>query len=66
MPAVRQVLFTDVQITIRQTVVLLPVLGYWSELCSYWITQNGPASDWLLIKRHCISKEGLPRVQVQN
>jgi hypothetical protein len=19
---------------------LLPVLGYWSELCSYWLTQN--------------------------
>ncbi len=40
MQAVRQVVFTDVQITIRQIVAVLPVLGYWSELCSYWLTQN--------------------------
>jgi hypothetical protein len=31
----------NVQITIRQRVAVLPVLGYWSELCSYWLTQNG-------------------------
>jgi hypothetical protein len=24
------------------------------------------ASDWLLIKRHCIDKKGLPGVQLQN
>jgi hypothetical protein len=40
MQAVRQVVFTDVQITIRQRIAVLPVLGYWSELCSYWLTQN--------------------------
>ncbi len=39
-PAVRQVVFADVQITIRQRVAVLLVLGYWSELCSYWLTQN--------------------------
>ena len=38
--AVRQAVFTDAQITIRQTVAVLPVLGYWSELCSYWLTRN--------------------------
>jgi hypothetical protein len=38
--AMRQVVFTDVQITILQRVAVLPVLGYWSELCSYWLTQN--------------------------
>ncbi len=32
--------FADVEITIRQRVAVLPVLGYWSELCSYWLTQN--------------------------
>ncbi len=53
-PAVRQVVFTDVQITIR---------------CSEIDQSNAPiglhaASDWLLIKRHCIGK--LPGVQVQN
>jgi hypothetical protein len=64
-PAVRQVVFTDVQITIRQRVAVLPVLGYWSELGSYWLTQNQPATDWLLIKRHYLGKKGLPVVQVQ-
>ena len=39
-PAVRQVVFADVQITIPQRVAVLPVLGYGSELCSYWLTQN--------------------------
>ena len=39
-PAVRQVVFADVQITIRQRAAVLPVLGYWSELCSYWLTEN--------------------------
>jgi hypothetical protein len=34
------VVFTDVQITIRQRVAVLPVLEYWSELCSYWLTQK--------------------------
>jgi hypothetical protein len=32
------VVFADVQITIRQRVAVLPVLGYWSELFSYWLT----------------------------
>jgi hypothetical protein len=39
-PAVHQVVFSDVQITIRQRIAVLPVLEYWSELCSYWLTQN--------------------------
>jgi hypothetical protein len=39
-PAVRQVVFADVQITIWQGVAVLRLLGYWSELCSYWLIQN--------------------------
>ncbi len=39
-PAVCQVALTDVQKTIRQRVAVLLVLGYWSELWSYWLSQN--------------------------
>jgi hypothetical protein len=57
-PAVRQVVFTDGQITIRQRVAVLPVLGYWSELCSdigqsfapIGLHKTDAASDWLRIK----------------
>jgi hypothetical protein len=37
---IKQVVFTGVQITILQRVAVLPVLGYWSEFCPYWLTQN--------------------------
>ncbi len=65
-PTVHQVVFTDVQITIRQRVAVLSVLGYWSELCSYGLHKTATASDWLLIKWHYLGKKGLPEVQVQN
>ncbi len=60
MPAVRQVVFADVQITIRQRVAVLPVLGYWSELAPIGLHKTDAASDWLLIKRHYLGKKGLP------
>ena len=67
-PAVRQVVFADVQITIRQRVAVLPVLGYWSELCSYWLTQNRRCL-WLVAYKttlpQYLCKKGLPGVQVQ-
>jgi hypothetical protein len=50
MQAVRQVVFADVLIVGR-----LDVHG-----------QSFAASDWLLIKRICISMKGLLGVQVQN
>jgi hypothetical protein len=57
-PAVRQVAFADVQTTIRQRLAVFPVLGYWSELFSYWLTQTDAAFDWLIIKRHCQACRG--------
>jgi hypothetical protein len=62
-PAVRQVVFADVQITSRQRVAVLPVLGYWSELLSYWLTQNRRCL-WLVA--HKTTLPGLPGVQFQN
>jgi hypothetical protein len=49
-PAVRQVVFADVQITIPQRVAVLPLLGYWSELYPIGLHKTDAASDWLLIK----------------
>jgi hypothetical protein len=63
-PAVRQVVFAGVQITIRQRVAVPLVLGYWSELAPIGLHKTNAASDWLLIKQHCIAKKGLPGVQV--
>jgi len=57
MQAVRQVVFTDVQISIRQRAAVLPVLGYWSALCSYWLTQNRRCL-WLVA-----DKKTLPQVR---
>ncbi len=65
-PAVGQVVFIDVQITTRQRVAVLPVLGYWSELCSYWLTQNGRCLWLVAHKRHYNGKKGLPGVELQN
>jgi hypothetical protein len=31
-----------------------------------WILLTDAASDWLIKKRHCIGKKGLPGVQLQN
>jgi hypothetical protein len=53
MPAVYQVVFSDVQITIRPRVEVHPVLGYWSELCSNWLTQNRHY-DTALIRTACL------------
>jgi hypothetical protein len=62
---VRQVVFTDVQITIRQRVADLLVLGYWSELSPIGLHNTDAASDWLFMKQHYLGKKGLPGVQVQ-
>jgi hypothetical protein len=59
MQAVRQVVFTDVLI-----VVLIDVHG--QSFAPFGSHKIDPASDWLLIKRVCISMKGLPGVQVQN
>ena len=64
-PAVRQVVFTDVQITIRQWVVVLPVLDIGQSFAPIGLHKIDAASDWLLIKQHHLSKKGLPGVQVQ-
>ena len=65
MPAVRQVVFADVQITIRQRVVVLPVLGYGQSFAPIGLHKTDAASDWLLIKQHYLGKKGLLGVQVQ-
>jgi hypothetical protein len=55
--AVRQVVFTDVQITIRQRTAVLLVLR---ALLLLALHKTDAASDWLFIKRHCIGTKGLP------
>ncbi len=59
MQAVHQVVFTDVLIVGRLDVdgQSLPPIG---------LHKTDAASDWLLIKRHCIGMKGLPGVQLQN
>ncbi len=64
MPAVCQVVFADVQITIRQRVAVLLVLDISQSFAPIiGLHKTDAASDWLLIKR--LGKKGLPGVQVQ-
>ncbi len=56
--AVRQVVFTDVVIVGRLDV-------YGQRFAPIGFHKIDDASDWLLIKRHCIGTKGLPEVQVQ-
>jgi hypothetical protein len=55
----RQVVFTDVLIVGR-----LGVDG--QSFGPIGLHKIDAASDWLLIKRHCIGMKGLPGVQLQN
>ena len=57
--AVRQVVFTDVLIVGR-----LDVDG--QSFAPIGLHKIDAASDWLLIKRHCIGTRGLPGAQLQN
>jgi hypothetical protein len=57
--AVRQVVFTDVLIVGR-----LDLHG--QSFAPIGLNKIDTASDWLLIKRHCIGMKGLPGVQLQN
>jgi hypothetical protein len=59
MPAVRQVVFTDVLIVGR-----LAVDG--QSLAPIGLHKTDAASDWLLTKHHCTDRKGLPGVQLQN
>jgi hypothetical protein len=59
MQAVRQVVLTDVLIVGR-----LDVDG--QSFAPIGLHKIDAASDWLLIKRHCIGMKGLPAVQLQN
>ncbi len=59
MQAVRQVVFTDVL-----NVGRLDVDG--QSFASIGLHKIDAASDWLLIKRHCIGTKGLPGIQSQN
>ncbi len=59
MQAVRQVVLTDVLIVGR-----LDVDG--QSFAPIGLHKTDAASDWWLIKRHYIGKEGLPGVQQQN
>ncbi len=59
MQAVRQVVFTDVLVIGRLDV-------HDQSFAPIGLHKINAASDWLLIKRVCISMKGLPGVQVQN
>jgi hypothetical protein len=59
MQAVRQVVFTDVLIVGR-----LYVDG--QSFAPIGLHKTDAASDWLLIKRHCIGMKRLPGVQLKN
>jgi hypothetical protein len=57
--AVRQVVFTDVLIVGRldgDGQIFAPIGSH----------KKDAASEWLLIKQHCIGMEGLPGGQLQN
>jgi hypothetical protein len=56
MQAVRQVVFADVLIVGR-----LYVDG--QSFAPIGLHKTDAASDWLLIKRHCTDRKGLPGVQ---
>jgi len=56
---VREVVFTNVLIVGR-----LGVDG--QSFAPIGLHKTDTASDWLLIKRHCIGTKGLPGVQLQN
>ena len=51
--------FTDVLIVSR-----LDVDGH--SFAPIGLHKTDAASDWLLVKRHCIGMKGLPGVQLQN
>jgi hypothetical protein len=59
MPAVRQVVFTDVLIVGR-----LAVDG--QSFAPFGLHKTEAASFWLLTKHHCYDRKGLPGVQLQN
>jgi hypothetical protein len=59
MPAVRQVVFTDVLIVGR-----LAVDG--QSFAPIGLHTTDTASDWLLTKQYCTDRKGLPGVQLQN
>jgi hypothetical protein len=54
----RQVVFTDVLIVGR-------LVGDGQSFAPIGLHKTDAASDWLLIKHHCIGKKGLPGVQLQ-
>jgi hypothetical protein len=58
-PAVRQVVFTDVLIVGRLVVDS-------QSFAPIGLHKTEAASDWLLIKHHCIDRKGLPGVLLQN
>ncbi len=57
--AVRQVVFTDV-------LIVCPLGVDIQSFAPIGLHKTDAASDWLLIKRHCIGMKGLPGVQLQN
>ncbi len=59
MQAVHQVVFTDVLIVSQ-----LDVDG--QSFAPIGLHKIDAASDWLLLKRHCIGMKGLPGAQLQN
>ncbi len=61
----RQVVFTDVQITFRQS-CNSPSARILVRAFPIGLHKIDAASDWLLIKWHYIGKKGLPEVQLQN
>ena len=65
MQAVRQVVFTDVQISIRQRAAVLLVLDIGQSFAPIGLHKTDAASDWFLIKQQCLREKGLPGVQVQ-
>jgi hypothetical protein len=59
MPAVRQVVFTDVLIVGQLDVDS-------QSFAPIGLHKIDASSDWLLVQHHCICMKGLPGVQLQN
>jgi hypothetical protein len=64
-PAVRQVVFADVQIQSDRELEFSWCSDIGQSFAPIGLHKTDAASDWLRMKQHYLGKKGLPGVQVQ-
>jgi hypothetical protein len=64
-PAVRQVIFADVQKQSDRELLFSRCSDIGQSFAPIGLHKTDAASDWLLIKQHYLCKKGLPGAQVQ-